>query len=164
MDSGSSKKSKKNIKCWNCHKKGHTKAKCWAPGGGAEGKGLKKWKWKQKESVVIIEAKSNEEDADAVWMAGTDENVKVWLAKLNEDEYKVWDKQESAGESWEVDIFNSEADTNSMPNLVSVNSSLTSFDDPSSELNVPKLTLEVDGITEPMLDTSWKILMMMYWT
>ena len=35
-----------------------------------------------------IEAKSDEEDADAVWMAGTDENVKVWLAKLNEDEYK----------------------------------------------------------------------------
>jgi hypothetical protein len=59
--SGGSKKSKKDVKCWNCHKKGHTKAECWAPGGGAEGKGLKKWKGKQKETVVKTEVKNDEE-------------------------------------------------------------------------------------------------------
>ena len=37
------KKGKKsNIECFNCHKKGHTKAKCWGPGGGNEGSGPKR--------------------------------------------------------------------------------------------------------------------------
>jgi hypothetical protein len=56
--------------------------------------------------------------------------------------------QESAGESWEDDIFSSEADTDNMPNLVSVNSSLTSFDDLSSKSDISELTLEVDVIAE----------------
>ena len=85
---------------------------------------------------------------DAVWMANTEENVKAWLAELNGDEYEIWDEQESAGESWEDDIFSSEADTNSMPDLVSVNSSLTSFEDPSSESDIPELTLEVNVTAE----------------
>ena len=75
--SGSSRKSKKDIECQNCHKKGHTKAECWAPGGGAEGKELKRWKAKQKETVAKTKVKSNAEDADAVWMASVDENVRV---------------------------------------------------------------------------------------
>ena len=70
------------------------------------------------------------------------------MAKLNEDEDKVWDKQESAGESWEDDIFSSEANTNSMLDLVSVNSSLTLFDDPSSRSDISKLTLEVNATAE----------------
>ena len=94
------------------------------------------------------EVKNDEEDVDAVWMASTNENVKVWLAELNENVYKVWVEQESAGESWVDDIFSFKADTNSMPNLVSVNSSLTSFDDPSSESDIPELTLEVDVTAE----------------
>lgn len=36
------KKGKKsNVECFNCHKKSHTKAKCWGPGGGNEGGGPK---------------------------------------------------------------------------------------------------------------------------
>ncbi|KAJ1299269.1 hypothetical protein OPQ81_002674 [Rhizoctonia solani] len=30
---------KSNIECYNCKKKGHTKAECWTKGGGLEGKG-----------------------------------------------------------------------------------------------------------------------------
>jgi len=30
------------LECFNCHKKGHIKTKCWAKGGGKEGQGLKK--------------------------------------------------------------------------------------------------------------------------
>jgi hypothetical protein len=146
--SGGLKKSKKDVKCWDCHKKGHTKAECWAAGGGAEGKRPKKWKGKQKETMAKTEVKNDEEDADVVWMVSTDENMKAWLAEFREDEYEIWDEQESAGESWEDDIFSCEGKTNSMPNLVSVNSPLTSFDDPSSESDIPELTLEVDATTE----------------
>ena len=47
------KKSKKDVECFNCHKKGHFKCDCWVPGGGAEGKGLKigresRKKWQQR--------------------------------------------------------------------------------------------------------------------
>jgi transposase InsO family protein len=42
-DSGKGQKggssSKKNVECHNCHKKGHYKSECWAPGGGKEGQG-----------------------------------------------------------------------------------------------------------------------------
>jgi LTR polyprotein gag-polypeptide-like protein/Pol polyprotein len=32
----------KNVECFNCHRKGHYKSKCWAKGGGKEGEGPKK--------------------------------------------------------------------------------------------------------------------------
>jgi hypothetical protein len=63
---GGLKKSKKDIECYNCHKKGHFKLDCWAPGGGVEGKGPKKWQGKQKEMVVKTEMK-DDKDMDAVW-------------------------------------------------------------------------------------------------
>ena len=31
----------KDLECYNCHKKGHRKADCWAKGGGKEGQGLR---------------------------------------------------------------------------------------------------------------------------
>src|SRR5580658_7879977 len=31
------KNKRKNIECFNCHKKGHYKSQCWAKGGGDEG-------------------------------------------------------------------------------------------------------------------------------
>src|SRR5712672_791185 len=34
-------KSRRDIECFNCHKKGHRKADCWAKGGGKEGQGLR---------------------------------------------------------------------------------------------------------------------------
>ena len=36
------KKNKKDVECFNCKKKGHIKADCWAKGGGKEGQGPKK--------------------------------------------------------------------------------------------------------------------------
>jgi hypothetical protein len=38
---GGSSSKKKKVECHNCHKKGHYKSECWAPGGGKEGQGLK---------------------------------------------------------------------------------------------------------------------------
>jgi LTR polyprotein gag-polypeptide-like protein/Pol polyprotein len=44
-DQGKSKKRNHNAQCKNCNKKGHTKAKCWAKGGGREGQFEADW-WK----------------------------------------------------------------------------------------------------------------------
>ena len=39
-----------NVVCENCKRPGHLKAKCWLPGGGAEGKGPNHKKKKKKQS------------------------------------------------------------------------------------------------------------------
>jgi hypothetical protein len=46
---GGKKKSDKDIKCLNCHKKGHKKVDCWAKGGGKEGQGPRSKSKKDKE-------------------------------------------------------------------------------------------------------------------
>ena len=48
-----SKKSKEDVKCFNCHKKGYYKRDCWAPSGSAEEKVQKigresRRKWQQR--------------------------------------------------------------------------------------------------------------------
>ena len=46
---GGKKKSDKDLECFNCHKKGHKKANCWAKGGGKEGQGPRLKSRKDKE-------------------------------------------------------------------------------------------------------------------
>ncbi len=60
------KSNKKSIECHNCHKKGHKKADCWAPGGGKEGQGPK-GKGKAKENASTAETKQKEKDE--AWLA-----------------------------------------------------------------------------------------------
>jgi hypothetical protein len=58
---------KSNIECYNCHKKGHMKANCWAKGGGKEGQGPKgKGKSQPKKEQAATAAADSD---DAVWMA-----------------------------------------------------------------------------------------------
>jgi len=144
---GGSKKSKKDVECWNCHKKGHTKPDCWAPGGGAEGKGLKKWKGKQKEMAAKTEVK-DDEDVDAVWMASAEGNVRAWLDEVDDGDFQKWEEQDSAGESWEDNIFSHKTDTDSIPDLISETTSATSTDDISSKSDITKFTFEIDAMTE----------------
>lgn len=59
-------KSKKEKECFNCHKKGHFKSDCWAPGGGKEGQGPRD-KGKKKESAAA--AKDGKSLEDAAWLA-----------------------------------------------------------------------------------------------
>ena len=61
------KKSDKDIECFNCHKKGHRKADCWAKGGGKEGQGPKSKQKKDKEEPKKETASAVAEEG--VWMA-----------------------------------------------------------------------------------------------
>ena len=37
----------------------------------------------------------DDEDADAVWMANAEINVRSWLADFGDEEFKFWEEQES---------------------------------------------------------------------
>ena len=61
------KKNKRDIECFNCHKKGHMRSDCWAKGGGKEGQGPKK-KAGAKDNAATADEKQAEVDIEA-WAA-----------------------------------------------------------------------------------------------
>ncbi len=78
-------KKSSNVECYNCHKKGHIKAECWAKGGGKEGQGPR---GKGKGRVSGNKATNDDDgmwyahvegsesgDSDADWRNLTEENL-----------------------------------------------------------------------------------------
>lgn len=63
---------KRDIKCFNCHKKVHRKADCWAKGGGKEGQGPKSKKGKDGQGGGDS-ASAAAEVKEGVWMAALDD-------------------------------------------------------------------------------------------
>ena len=91
-----SKKPKKGQKCYNCKKLGHFMKDCWAPGGGAEGKGPR-GKGKDKEVEVKADDKGGS-DSDAVWMVLTSDKIvdngdKV-ISRGSRGECNLWTEDE----------------------------------------------------------------------
>ena len=79
------KGSKRDVECFNCHKKGHVKADCWAKGGGKEGQGPRGKKGEKKDKSNG-ESANTAEDEDGVWMAAVDDLSDAELAD-SEGEY-----------------------------------------------------------------------------
>ena len=94
-----SKKAKKG-KCFNCKKVGQYASECWAPGGGAEGKGPKqKEKGKEKDVATKVEEKDNNDDG--VWMAMID---------LEEEIQEVQESTEVKDEMWSTKEISTDYD------------------------------------------------------
>jgi hypothetical protein len=94
-DSGKGQKggssSKKKVECHNCHKKGHYKSECWAPGGGKEGQGPKqkgkgKAKDEKKETAAATETPSKGKAATETTGKGKEKEVveEAWLAMIDD--------------------------------------------------------------------------------
>ena len=85
------KRGKSDVECFNCHKKGHKKADCWAKGGGKEGQGPRSKGRKDdgKDSKGGGAAAAAVEAEDGVWMAEV---------KDSGDEFGSW--EESDGDEW----------------------------------------------------------------
>jgi Zinc knuckle len=150
--SGKGKKSGEGLKkgkCYNCKKVGHYSKDCWAPGGGAEGKGLKQKekgdKGKEKDVATKVEEKNN--DDDGIWMALVDADEEI-LERV-EDECEMWTTNEIFTESdvWAEDIYESLPDTTVDDIFDDV---LTDFDDLGDSIDVE--SIEVDDETDDVME------------
>jgi len=86
-------KDKRDIECYNCKKKGHIKANCWAKGGGKEGQGPKRDKNKSKDKDKDSAAPAEDKTDDIESWAVIDED----FSDFDEDEDKI-----DITESWAV--------------------------------------------------------------
>jgi hypothetical protein len=98
MATTQNKQKKCDIKCHNCHKKGHIKAKCWAKGGSKEGQGPRRG-GVARGSTTAVTAETNikawalmdectdTESESSCWVK--DSNTGYW-AEDSEDQDEVW--------------------------------------------------------------------------
>ena len=104
--SGEESKKSKKVKCYNCKKFRHITKVCWAPGGGAEGKGPKQKEKgdKGKGKEVAAKVKEKDDDDDGVWMAtvGGGDSISEWVegcSGASGNDYKLWDDDEICAET-----------------------------------------------------------------
>ena len=81
---------KKDVECFNCHKKGHTKAECWAAGGGNEGGGPKK----NKKSGDDKDKKSGKK-AEVATAEDSQQDIEAWAAIESDEGLPAMAAQES---------------------------------------------------------------------
>ena len=89
------KGSKRDVECFNCHKKRHKKSDCWAKGGGKEGQGPKSKKGKEGQGGGDSASAATEIE-EGVWMAALDDSDESDNSKgdLNEEDQWMLDDDE----------------------------------------------------------------------
>jgi len=110
--------SRKNVECFNCGKKGHYKADCWADGGGKAGQGPKgKGKGKEKEGGGGDKGK---ETAASAKVGGDSDDEFAWMATLSDDDDfdHVSDDNFTLSEDELLEMISSTSETDSMPGLM----------------------------------------------
>ena len=103
-DASKKKKSKKDIECFNCKKRGHMKSDCWAKGGGKEGQGPKK----RTQEGAAVASEQQQPDIEA-WAAVEESAVEGSLQV-----FEAWAVDEEAAEEEESQqVFASKSRTES---------------------------------------------------
>jgi hypothetical protein len=98
MATTQNKQKKHDIKCHNCHKKGHIKAECWAKGGGKEGQGPRRGSMARGsttaataetdiEAWALIDECTETESEPSRWVEDSDAD---YWAEDSEDQDEVW--------------------------------------------------------------------------
>ena len=141
-EKGGSNSKKKNVECHNCHKKGHYKSECWAPGGGKEGKGPKqRGKGKSNKSDdKKDESKELGASAEAKGKGKEKEVEEAWLAMIDgmESENEWSDSEEGTGDDeFRWSDFEEPEDPSETVNY------------PADPHKVDKLTLDHDNALDP---------------
>ena len=119
------KKLNKDMECFNCHKKGHKKADCWAKGGGKEGQGprskLKKEKDEPKKELAntVVE--------DGVWMAVTNASDDEGMADTEFEDFTIA----------EDELFFEEDEDGNVTDLTTRLKQLLKISDPSKYATYP---------------------------
>jgi len=93
-------KSKKDMECYNCQKKGHIKANCWVKGSGKEGQGPK---WRQgstQANAAVVSEKPKDESWAIIEVINDKDNTMAATTEKPKDK------------SWAIiEVINNEDDT-----------------------------------------------------
>jgi hypothetical protein len=133
---GSSLKKDRNVECFNCHKKGHKRPDCWAPGGGKEGqgpnqKGKSKAQGQDKEKEAAAAAKDKAE------MKADDSN-EAWMALIDSD----FEGEGNEDPNFDSDSFDDLFENNESENWFTKSEELSeSFVD--NEMAIPPLRIRI---------------------
>ena len=80
---------KSDVECFNCHKKGHKKADCWAKGGGKEGQGPR-----------LKGKKDDGKDSKGGGAAAVEAEDGVWMAEVEDSDNEFGSWEGSDGDEW----------------------------------------------------------------
>src|SRR6266851_5898650 len=95
------RKNKSDIKCFNCKKKGHFKAECWAKGGGKEGQGPRHNRRSQESA-----SESAASAADKV------EDIESWILQVHDDlSFELLISSSSASSKFSKDLSDSDVES-----------------------------------------------------
>ena len=109
IDSQKKKKGKRcDVKCEHCHKKGHTKAECWAKGGGNKGGGPRQKQKKDSDKSNVVSTADQSPDIEA-WCTTeedeVDENTPHILAMVAQEASEVQSELYDLGATHHMSLF-----------------------------------------------------------
>ena len=144
------KRDHRDLECFNCKKKGHIKANCWAKGGGKEGQRPQRKSAKSKEKE-----KSSDKDTAAI-ASDKNEDIESWAAIVAEEDLSSIGMPEIKSESDQDEISWTSEDTDEADSLLAEEGDLAqSTDDYESWALIESTSDDEDAtFSEEITDTA----------